>query len=89
MGVLDQILLQGDDSMLRDAIVKKHGMASEVSGGINMLGNMFNYNGPMLWTGYLFHDSTEIWHLVSRQIGRTMLESMLNITEIPEDPRVN
>lgn len=58
MGVLDQILLQGDDSMLRDAIVKKHGMASEVSGGINMLGNMFNYNGPMLWTGYLFHDST-------------------------------
>jgi putative transcriptional regulator len=38
---------------------------------------------------YLFHDSTEIWHLVSRQIGRTMLESMLNITEIPDDPRVN
>jgi zinc protease len=58
MGVLDQILLQGDDSMLRDALVQKHGMTSEVSGGINMLGNMFNYNGPMLWTGALFHDNT-------------------------------
>ena len=22
-----------------------------------MLGNMFNYDGPMLWTGYLYHDS--------------------------------
>ena len=22
-----------------------------------MLGNMFNYNGPMLWTVYLFHDN--------------------------------
>ena len=58
MGVLDQILLQGDDSMLRDALVQKRGMTGEVSGGINMLGNMFNYNGPMLWMGYLFHDST-------------------------------
>jgi putative transcriptional regulator len=38
---------------------------------------------------YLFHDSTEVWQLVSRQIGRTMLETMLDITEIPEDPRVN
>jgi zinc protease len=58
MGVLDQILLQGDDSMLRDALVQKRGMTGEVSGGINMLGNMFNYNGPMLWMGYLFHDNT-------------------------------
>lgn len=57
MGILDQILLQGDDSMLRDALVQKRGMTDDVSGGINLLGNMFNYNGPMLWTGSLFHDS--------------------------------
>ncbi len=74
MGVLDQILLQGDDSMLRDALVQKHGMTSEVSGGINMLGNMFNYKGPMLWTGALFHDSTvppeSIMAVVDSVIGR-------------------
>jgi putative AlgH/UPF0301 family transcriptional regulator/chaperonin cofactor prefoldin len=38
---------------------------------------------------YLFHDSTELWNLVSRQIGRSMLESMLKIKEIPDDPRMN
>ncbi|HEY7743530.1 MAG TPA: hypothetical protein VIA19_10840, partial [Burkholderiales bacterium] len=27
-----------------------------VAGGINLLGNAFNYKGPMLWTAYLVHD---------------------------------
>lgn len=32
-------------------------MTGSVGGGINTaLGNMFNYNGPMLWTASLFHD---------------------------------
>ncbi|MFN0157393.1 MAG: M16 family metallopeptidase [Bacteroidota bacterium] len=58
MGVIDQLLLQGDDSMLREALVQERGYSSSVDGGINLLGNMFNYNGPMLWMGYLFHDNT-------------------------------
>ena len=58
MGLLDQILLQGDDSMLHESLVRKKGITSAVEGGINLLGNMFNYNGPMLWMGYLFHDAT-------------------------------
>jgi predicted Zn-dependent peptidase len=57
MGLLDQLLLQGEDAMLYEALVKNKGMSSSVSGGINLLGNMFNYNGPMLWTGALFHDA--------------------------------
>jgi predicted Zn-dependent peptidase len=56
MGLIDQILLQGDDSALRQSLVKDHGITSSVDGGINLLGNMFNYNGPMLWIAYLFHD---------------------------------
>jgi predicted Zn-dependent peptidase len=56
MGLLDQILLQGDDSRLNQVLVQQKGMTGSVNGGINMLGNMFNYDGPMLWTGYLFHD---------------------------------
>jgi predicted Zn-dependent peptidase len=56
MGVLDQILLQGDDSKLMQTLVNKKGYASSVSGGINMLGNTFNYNGPMLWIASLIHD---------------------------------
>jgi predicted Zn-dependent peptidase len=59
MGIIDQILLQGDDALLREAIVKQRGWAGEISGGINAdLGNMFNYNGPMLWSGSLVHDQS-------------------------------
>jgi predicted Zn-dependent peptidase len=58
MGLIDQILLQGDDSMLHQRLVQELGITSAVEGGINLLGNMFNYNGPMLWMAYLFHDES-------------------------------
>jgi zinc protease len=57
MGLIDQILLQGDDSLLKEELVKKRGYTDATEGGTNLLGNMFNYNGPMLWTVYLFHDN--------------------------------
>jgi zinc protease len=58
MGLIDMILLQGDDALLREALVQKRGWTTEVSGGINQdLGDMFDYNGPMLWSGSLIHDS--------------------------------
>jgi predicted Zn-dependent peptidase len=57
MGLLDQILLQGNDSRLYQALVQERGYTGSVSGGINSgLGNMFNYNGPMLWDGSLVFD---------------------------------
>lgn len=58
MGLLDAILLQGNDSRLYQTLVQDNGFAGEVEGGINLLGNMFNYNGPMLWTVSLLHDNT-------------------------------
>ena len=56
--LLDRILLQGDDSLLTQELVKKRGYASGVSGGINLLGNAFNYSGPMLWIANLIYDTT-------------------------------
>ena len=56
MGLLDQLLLQGEDSLLYQELVKKKAYAGEVGGGINLLGNMFNYAGPMLWIGSLVHE---------------------------------
>jgi len=56
MGLLDQVLMQGNDSRLYQTLVQKRGLTGSVDGGINLLGNMYNYNGPMLWIGYLFHD---------------------------------
>jgi zinc protease len=59
MGLIDQILLQGDDARLRDALVKQRGWTESVSGGVNAdLGNMFNYSGPMLWSASLIHDQS-------------------------------
>ncbi|MHC2991235.1 peptidase M16 [Pontibacter sp. HJ8] len=58
MGLLDQILLQGNDSRLYQALVQERGYTGSVDGGINaFLGNMYNYNGPMLWMGSLIHDN--------------------------------
>lgn len=57
MGLLDQILLEGDDSLLRQELVQKRAYTGRVQGGINLLGNMFNYKGPMLWMGFLFYDA--------------------------------
>ncbi len=56
MGLIDQILLEGDDSLLHQELVQKRGWTDNVGGGINMLGNLYNYNGPMLLTAYLIHD---------------------------------
>jgi len=56
MGLIDQLLVQGNDSKLYQRIVQDKGYAGNVSGGINYLGNMFNYNGPMLWMTNLIHD---------------------------------
>jgi len=59
MGLIDQMLVQGDDSLLRQELVKRKAYTGEVSGGINLLGNQFNYKGPMLWMAYLFHDAKD------------------------------
>ena len=57
MGLIDQIMIQGEDSLLYKALVKDKGYAGGVGGGINSgLGNMFNYNGPMLMDVSLIHD---------------------------------
>jgi predicted Zn-dependent peptidase len=57
MGLIDQIVLQGHDAKLYQALVQRGGVTGDVSGGINLLGNMFDYEGPMLLTVSLFHDA--------------------------------
>src|SRR5579862_8207539 len=57
MGLLDQMLVQGDDSLLYQELVKKRGFTGSLDGGINSpLGDMFDYNGPMLWAASLIYD---------------------------------
>jgi predicted Zn-dependent peptidase len=59
-GLIDQILGQGRDSRLYQELVQKRALTGEVDAGINIgLGNMYNYNGPMLWTAAMFHDANK------------------------------
>ena len=56
LGLLEQILAEGTDSRLYEALVRKAGLTGEVDSSINGLGNMFNIAGPTLYTLSLFHD---------------------------------
>ena len=57
MGILDQVLVQGKDSRLYQALVQKNQLTGDVNGGINSgLGDMYNINGPTLWDVSLFYD---------------------------------
>ena len=79
MGLLDQILIQGDDSVLRQELVKKRAYVGEVSGGINLLGNMYDYYGPMLEMGYVFHDQ----NIKPEQIMAAVDEAVAPLREKP------
>jgi len=58
MGLIDEILVQGQDSRLHQSLVQKRGFASGVTGGTNiLLGTMFDVKGPTLWTAFLIHDA--------------------------------
>jgi predicted Zn-dependent peptidase len=56
MGLLDQLLLQGDDSLLHRELVRRRGITGEVTGGLNFLGSMYTAKTPLLWSGSLLHD---------------------------------
>jgi predicted Zn-dependent peptidase len=54
--ILDQLLVQGRDSALHRKLVLEKGLTGEVEGGVNLLGNPWNYQGPMLGIVNLVHD---------------------------------
>ncbi len=73
MGLIDQLLLQGQDSKLYQSLVQGKGYTGNVSGGINYLGNMYNYNGPMVWMADLIYDASvspdSILHQVDQAVA--------------------
>jgi predicted Zn-dependent peptidase len=81
MGLIDQMLGQGQDSRLYQALVQKKGYTNTVGSGINiLLGNMFDYNGPMLWVSNLVHDSTVVADSILKQYDMTIADLANNVT---------
>jgi zinc protease len=56
MILLEQMLVEGDDSLMYQELVQKRGFTGSVEGGINALGNAYNYQGPMLLLMDLIYD---------------------------------
>ncbi len=57
LGVLHQLLGEGDDALLHRELVHRRGYSSSVAAGMNFLGNMHNARTPLLWTCSLLHDT--------------------------------
>jgi zinc protease len=74
MGLIDQLLVQGSDSKLYQKLVQEKGYTGNVSGGVNYLGNIFNYNGPMIWMADLIYDSTVPADSIVKQFDVAMSE---------------
>jgi predicted Zn-dependent peptidase len=84
MGLLHQILVNGNDSRLYQKLVNEKSLTGNVGGGINyLLGNMYNYNGPMLWMVSLYHDNN-----ISSDTIMTAVDQVINdIIENPIDQK--
>jgi zinc protease len=54
--LLEEMLAEGDDSILYQELVQKRGFTGSVEAGINALGNPYNYQGPMLFLADLIYD---------------------------------
>jgi zinc protease len=74
MGLIEQMLVEGDDSLMHQELVEKRGLTDSVEGSINQLGNMFDYNGPMLLEMNLRYDPT------------TKLDTILQATDSQIEP---
>jgi predicted Zn-dependent peptidase len=84
--LIDQMLAKGNDSKLYQALVQDKGYTSTVSGGINyLLGNMFDYNGPMLWTSSLIHDSTVKADDIIKEYDKAIADLENNVTQADVD----
>ena len=78
MGLLDQILVQGDNSLLYKKLVKDKGYAANVNGGINYLGNMFNYKGPMQWMFNLTYDNDVAADSIIQSVDEVLMDLQEN-----------
>jgi zinc protease len=73
-GLIDELLLQGEDSRLWRRLVQQRGYSDSVEGGINLVGNMFDYEGPMLWSAYLVHDPASDPRAISRDFDAVVAQ---------------
>lgn len=68
--LLDVILLQGEVSLLWQRLVTERGYTDSLEGGVNLLGNPYDYEGPMLWSASLVHDPAVSDQQIAEDVAR-------------------
>ncbi len=81
MGLISQLLVEGKDSRLYQRLVQQKGYTAGVNGGINYLGNMYNYNGPMLWMMDCIYDATVSPDSIVAQVDAAISDIATGINE--------
>ena len=57
LAIIDQILVQGRDSWMHDALVRRRALTDDVEGGISARhGSLYTVNGPNFWTAFSYFD---------------------------------
>jgi zinc protease len=69
MVLIDSLLIEGDDSLLHQELVQKRGLTGSVNGGINLLGNAYDYDGPMLFIMNMIYDPATSPDTILEAIG--------------------
>lgn len=89
MRLIDLILIDGDDSRLNQLLVNERGYGSGFGGGINWpLGNAYNYDGPMLWSGFLVHGSEFTDEQILADLDSVVADLQTNLVSEAELARV-
>jgi predicted Zn-dependent peptidase len=81
MGLIDMLLVQGQDSKLFQSLVQEKGFTSNVNGGINYLGNMFDYNGPMVWMADLVYDAKTSPDSIIHEFDKAVADISSNVSQ--------
>jgi zinc protease len=75
MAIINQILIEGRDSWMRQALVDQRNLTEEIYGGLSARhGSMYTINGPNFWTAFAFYDKTQspdsLLAVMDQQIAR-------------------
>ena len=81
MGLIDQILASGKDSWLYQDLVQTRGVTGSVSSSMNLLGSMFDIDGPTLYMAWLFHDKDKS----ADDIVKALDEQIVKLQSAPVD----
>ena len=84
MGLINQLFIQGTDSRLYSKLVRETSITSGVSGGINQLGNMYTYNGPMEMVINLIHEPDKSEAEITAAVDAVVLDLQTNLVSQQE-----